>query len=285
MTRFVQLVCLAAGIHLVARLVRSLVHAAGIRMEYAATDTPGQITLYVIALGAAFAFLALVWKASPAPALRRYWAWRSRVLAGFLVTAGLTFVTLLAEYGLLHWIGMAGPRAQGWARIGWPWAGRTLVSFGIIVVLAATEELIFRGFVFNYLRGGSRSVVAPIAGSAFIFAAAHHFPDPEAWLSPQQWPLFTGLSLLGGVLALAYLVSGSLACAVGIHAALLTVEVLARFPRTRIVFVSQSAWWMGIDNDLRTAPLVWAQFVLLGLVIWWTRRPLRELAEVEPSLR
>jgi membrane protease YdiL (CAAX protease family) len=281
--RFLELLCLAAGIHLVARVVRSLAHAIGMRIEYDRADTPGLVTLYVITLLAVLAFVALVWKNSPMPMLRRYWAWRSRVLAGFLVTGGLTFVTLLIEYGVLRSIGMAGTRPVGWARIGGAWTARTLVSLLIVVLLAATEELIFRGFVFNYLRGDSSSMLPPIAGSAFIFALAHHFPDPEAWLSPHEWPLFAGLLLLGGVLALAYQAAGSLACAVGIHAALLTVEVLARHPRTRIVFVSQSAWWMGTGNDLRTAPLVWAQFVLLGLAIWWTRRPLRELAEVEQA--
>lgn len=280
--RFLHLLALGAGIHVLARLVRSLVHAAGFRMEYDVTDTPGQVVLYTIGLCALLAFVALVWRISLAPAFGRYWTRRANVVAVFGVTAGVAFVTLLAEYGLLYALGMAGPRPLGWARMGWPWAGRLFLSLLIIVLLAATEELIFRGFVLNYLRGDGRAGAAAITASAFVFALAHHFPDPEAWLSPHQWPLFTGLFLLGVALALAYAVSGSLACSTGIHAALLAVEVLARHPRTRIVFVSQSAWWMGFDNDLRTALVVWAEFALLGLVVWWARGPLRAFAEVEP---
>lgn len=275
---------LAAAVYAVAWAARAAVRALGGKLEYRIENDPGMVTLYAIAAVCTVLFAVFDWRASPAAAISRYWAARRTVWTGFLLSASVTILAVATEYLVFWLLGAASWHTHAWQRFGGIWAFRAVLGLGIVVLLATTEELIFRGFVFNYLRTSNApsETTGAVLGSALIFALVHHFPGPLAWPSPRESPFLIGLFLLGVLLAVTYLASGSLACAVGVHAGLLTVEVFGRNRRTRLVAISQSAWWMGTDNDLRTAPIVWAQFIILAIAIWWARRHLSGLTRVEP---
>ena len=146
-----------------------------------------------------------------------------------------------------------------------------LIAWLIAIVLAITEELIFRGFVFRYLRVSNKaaSVARAIIFSALVFALSHRFRDLSAWLRLENLALLAALTVLGSVLALAYNYSRSLSCSIGIHAALVWAAIFYR--KMPFYHLPHPAWWAGTPADPRTAPQTIMLFVLL-LVLFWQMR-------------
>lgn len=281
--RFLHLVGLCVAIPVAARVVRAAAGTAGWNLEFRYENDAGVVTLYAIGLLGVAVFTRVVWGISLRGSFAPYWAAWRRVLFGFGLAAGVTLAVLVLEYLVASWAGIAVWHSARWQRAGWPLAGRTLLALGAVVLIAAAEECMFRGVAFNYLRsGGTRSAtIGAIFGSALLFALAHHIEEPAAWLLPSGRLLLVGLVLLGVLLAVVYLATGSLACAVGLHAGLLLVEVFARNKATRLVLLSQPDWWMGVNGDLRTAPVVWVQFIGLTVIVWWARGWARPLTAIE----
>ena len=282
--RFLLLLCLEVAIPVAGGVVRAVVRAAGGNLEFRYNSDAGVVTLYLLGLLGMAIFARSVGAVSLRGSLAPYRARGRRVLFGFVLGASFVVAVLLLDYLLLRWVGTAAwqPGLQRWD---FSLAARTLLALGVVILIATAEECIFRGFAFNYLRSsGARSAtVGAVFGSALLFALAHHlFYDPKLMFTRSEGLLLTGVFFLGVLLAVVYLASGSLACAVGVHAGLLLVEIFARNKRTRLVLVSQPAWWMGVNGDLRTAPAAWLQIIALTLIVLWVERWARPLTAIEP---
>ncbi len=283
LVRFAQLVALGGAIGAAAELARIGGSALGLNLVFQYYNQPGVLMVYGLGILGILAFARLVWGVSPVAAAMTAWRHRGRVVRGFLLFAAVATAAVLvagavaASTGALAW---HTTRLEGW---GWMQTVRTLAALGSLVLVALAEEAMFRGFAFGYLRTSPGASFAGAAlGSSVIFALAHRLDDPSAWLGRNGPALFIGLLLLGILLAVTYEATGSLACATGLHAGLLLVEVFARNHRTRIVLVTPSAW-IGAVGDLRTAPLAWLLFVVLTLVVWRVGRALRPLVAVPPE--
>ncbi|MBW4577625.1 MAG: CPBP family intramembrane metalloprotease [Aphanothece sp. CMT-3BRIN-NPC111] len=108
-------------------------------------------------------------------------------------------------------------RALGW--VDWHWENRERLSPILLPVLllglwiSGTEELVFRGFLFNELQQ-DYSIWVAAAIASLIFALLH-----LVWERQETVPQLPGLWLMGMVLTLAVWVDGgSLALACGLHA-------------------------------------------------------------------
>lgn len=285
LVRFVHLVAVGVAIALAAELIRAVARVTGGNLAFRYDNVAGVLTVYALAVLGALAFVRVVWGISLREAVAQHWRYRQRVALGFLVAALLATVALLLAWAVVAWVGVATWHSSRWQRLGWSMAGRTLLALGSLVLVAAVEECIFRGAAFGYLRGdrARQRAAGAILGSAVIFALSHHLHAPAKWLAPSGPALFVGLALLGVLLAVTYEVTGSLACATGVHAGLLLAEVFARNRGTRLVLVSPSGWWIGTEGDLRTAPLAWMLFLALTLIVWWAGPALRPLVAVPPE--
>jgi len=93
-----------------------------------------------------------------------------------------------------------------------------LALVGVAVVAPLVEEVLFRGVVFNWMRGRVALPVA-VVGSAAVFAAAH--------VLYRQWTLLPPVFAIGCVLALLYHYSRSLWPGIAVHASINTVATLA----------------------------------------------------------
>lgn len=280
--RFLHLVVLCLGVAVAAELIRAAARTVGLDLAFG-SNRPGMLAVYALGGVCVLAFMRYVWGVSPAAALARYWAHRGRALRGFLVGFALVAVTLAIGYGLASWADVAAWHATRWQRWGWMMAGRTLIAIATAILVATTEECLFRGFGFGYLRGDGARAAGAVFGSSLVFALAHRLDDPLAWLAPRGAALFVGLVLVGVLLATVYWASGSLAAAIGVHTGLLLAEIFARNRGTRLVLLSNATWWMGTGNDLRTAPIVWLALAAGALGMWWARDRVRDWTGLGPA--
>jgi membrane protease YdiL (CAAX protease family) len=156
------------------------------------------------------------------------------------------------------------------------WAGGMLNMMIVLLIPAAAEEALFRGYPFQKLVAGFGAVVATIGASA-VFAAAH-----------AQNPSINGFALVnifaaGVVLSIAYLRTRSLWFATGVHlgwnwgmAALLDLPVsgLELFDAPLYEPVDRGPSWLSggaFGPEAGLAGLVGLLLVLAG-VIWITRK-------------
>jgi len=280
--RFLHLVALCLGVAVAAELIRAAARTVGHDLAFG-SNRPGMLAVYALAGVCVLAFVRYVWGVSPARALARYWAHRGRALRGFLLGFAVVAATLVIAYGLASWAGVATWHATRWQGWGWMMAGRTLIALATAILVATAEECLFRGFGFGYLRGDGAWAAGAVVGSSLIFAFAHRLDDPLAWLAPRALALFVGLVLVGVLLATVYWASGSLTAAVGVHTGLLLAEIFARNRGTRLVFLSNTTWWMGTGNDLRTAPIVWLALLASAVGMWWARDRVRDWTGLGPA--
>ena len=283
LVRFAHLLALVGAVAAAAELARLGGRAVGINLAFRYHNEPGVLLVYGLGVLGVLAFTRFVWGVSLVRVIAAAWEHRRRVVRGFLLAAALAAAAVLvvgavaASGGALEW------HTTRLARWGWMLTVPTLAALGSLVVVAVVEEAMFRGVAFGYLRAGPRgSAGGAVLGSAVIFALAHRLDAPSDWLGPNGPALFVGLVLLGVLLAVTYEVTGSLACATGLHAGLLLVEVFARNRGTRVILVSPSAW-MGAEGDLRTAPIAWILFAALTLVVWQVGRVFRPRLAVPPD--
>ncbi len=111
--------------------------------------------------------------------------------------------------------------------------------------LALTEEIIFRGSIFPYVRQYASPLTALFITS-FIFSACHGLPRPDLflWNEPQ---VAIGLFLFGCLLNAIYLCMGRLYYSMAAHAGMVSVKVLMR-KIPFITFSSTSHWWVHPDG-------------------------------------
>lgn len=205
--------------------------------------------------------------------------WRT-ALRGFLIMLAISWSLVIVAYVVMGALGYVQWSVQAWDEMTWRIARRTLVALFVVLVLAVTEELIFRVFLMRYLRWNtSRAVtIGAVVFASFIFASVHNLTDPLAWFRPEEAMLFVGLFLLGVLLCVTYICTGSFWCAVAVHSGLLGSKVFLR--RTELLDVSTGSWWLN-TSDLRATPLTWALFAGMAVAVYLLRKPLAERFAIE----
>ncbi len=275
---------LGGFIYLVGWTVHRISAALNVSLDPGARTTTSYVLIYLVGVVSTAAFARFVWGPSLWDHVARYWTKRKRALMGFAATSAMTMLVASALAFLMLIL------------LGTPiWSAAVLQSVSLrrvtisdpswigAMLVAIVEEVTFRGIIFNYLRLGTGPWKMPqaLVGSALIFGLAHQVRGPLYLFSLQDIPMLVGLTLLGVLLAVAYAVSGSLACAIGIHTGLLWVNILGG--RTHL-----AGWlWLRVSSagggstDLRAQPWVWALFDGLTVGCWFARRWLRRFAAVE----
>lgn len=138
------------------------------------------------------------------------------------------------------------------------------LGFVVTFFLAWTEELIFRGVLYAYIAQFCAPLVSVVITS-LIFMFAHDLTAPWMLIS-HHWQLGLGLFLLGCLLNLLLLVSGTLYVGMGAHAGLVSVKVLLRrLPLITYLPDDQLPWWL--HNDLRQTVITHLLFLLVIVIL------------------
>jgi membrane protease YdiL (CAAX protease family) len=241
----------------------------------------GIILLYLTTIALVVGFLRLAAPGSLSAFFAAYRGKGGTALKGFATMFGLGLLMVFGLFVLLAITGHLGWHEKYGERSFANFLGKMAVGIVAACALAMSEEFIFRGFVMRYLRWNTTPAVTvgAVLASAFIFASAHNIADPLAWFTAREFPLFVGLFLLGILLAVTYLVTGSLWCSIGLHAGLVVLGEL--FLRRDIIRIDFSPWWMGGIEEIRMAPLVWLSFAVTTIVHIATRRDLHRRFGIE----
>jgi membrane protease YdiL (CAAX protease family) len=187
-----------------------------------------------------------------------------RVALGAAVGLG----SLGALLGLEAATGLLGWNAANWAAT----PGTAIAATAATALFfAASEELLFRGFVLQTLRRGFDTPVA-MAGSAWLYALVHFLRFDLVW--HQVVLPFTGLFCAGLLLAWAALRTRTIWLSVGLHAGWVALFLLAdRFHlfdyRVETNALTGGGYPLGGPLGIALVLLVWA-----GLAAAWRdRRP------------
>ncbi len=197
--------------------------------------------------------------------------WR-RALSGFLAMAGTTLGLAAAVFGLFVALGWAIWSAEHWAALDMRILAKTVGALLAALVLATTEELIFRATFLRYLRDSLSPgpTIAAILASSAVFSVSHLIALREA--GAPFLPLLTGLFLLGVLLATTYVVTGSIACSIGLHFGLLGFKVILR--ETDIG---------SFGGDVRAGPDFFVMMALLTIIVVLYRKRLWARFSIEPA--
>jgi len=278
--RIIYLLGLIAGIYLAWFAAQSIFDAAHIPIDLTAASGVGQIINYAIVLICAYLFTTLVWRQSVIGFFVIYFQnWR-KTLKGFLFCAGLSVTVAFAWYMFVFAAGGARWSSVAWALIDTHAVGKLFLTCLVGIVIAATEEILFRSLAFKYLLNAATTaaIVRAIFLSSIIFALSHRFDNPLAWLDLKETGLLIGLVLLGCLLALVYYLTNSIACAIGTHSGLIWIAMVKK---TQIIQVAHSGWDITNSFDPRTGPAAWILFILLSVLFWSLRRWMRKTFAIE----
>jgi membrane protease YdiL (CAAX protease family) len=282
LVKLLLIIGLFGFVFVVSWLIQETAPLFGLSLNLLAKSGAGQIALYSVGLLSVYLFTRYIWKRPLGPPFQLYWINCRVALRGLVIFYGIAAASVIALYIVCLLVGSAEWTGKFWTRLTLP--NGMSIAFGFLasLVVAASEELIFRGFSFRYLlgNGGKWVTASAVVVSALLFALVHNFRDPLVWLTIDELPLLIGLTLLGIVLALTYLATGNLACSVGLHGGLLAVHDVI-LERTSAIALVQSSWWMGSDNDIRTASIAWLFLALLAVTIWYFGPWFRQRYKVE----
>jgi membrane protease YdiL (CAAX protease family) len=271
--RYLYLAMLIAVIMAAGQVLELIFRAAGGSLSIYSKTGLGLPLLYLLALVLVGLFMKVAAPRSLGRLLGLYWANKRRAGYGFVVGFGFGTATVVVLYILLAIVGDLALTNRARYGLDLAYAGTFVLGILGACLVAITEETIFRGFLMSYLRwSDSRAVtIGAVLVSALVFATMHNIKNPLEWLTAEQLPLFVGLFLLGTLLAVTYIVTGSILCSIGIHAGLVAFGEV--FLRQWIIKIDFSPWWLGGFPDLRQAPLVWFAFAgaTLGLITWRKR--------------
>lgn len=245
----------------------------------------GQIVPLVIILIAIPIFSRFVARDEPFGFLFHYAAHWRRSLAGFVFFAVITFVVCMIGYAALIGLGQVSFRDAQLALFTPDKIIQLFILCLIGTVVALTEEIMFRSFLFRYLRTNATFVTTAgaILFSSIVFAVLHNAAEPRAWLLDSRWQLFAGLFMLGVLLCVTYVCTRSLTCGIGLHAALIYTEII-RMDTLIILFTPEPAWWMTPNFDIRFAPILWLLFLITTIIIVRNRAWLRSKFAIEPEI-
>lgn len=190
--------------------------------------------------------------------------WQPNFLLSSTIGFGLGVISLTIIFILESILGL----------INWQWSNRKLLLPVILPIfilglgVAITEELVFRGFIFNQLEIEYAYWWAAII-SSLIFAFLH-----LVWSQTETSPQLPGLWLMGMVLVGARLVDhGSLALAIGLHtgwiwslSCLDSAELITYTDKNR-------AWLTGINQQPLAGVAGILGLLLTAVALLWLNYP------------
>jgi membrane protease YdiL (CAAX protease family) len=244
----------------------------------------GQVTLLAISLVAVMLFSNFIAGTSLPDFFTLYarnWKLASAGFGTFYLSATLVIVLGYMWFGLQ---GAATVSEAGMAEFSSLIAFRTVVALVVVVVLAITEELIFRVFLMRYLMWNSSNYAAicAVVAASLIFAVLHDLSTPLSWFTAENFPLLIGLFVLGVLLCVTYISTGSITCAIGLHTAFLGSKVFLR--KTHLLTLDPQILLLNSTADLRMSPIVWALWIVMGAVIFALRDRLRARFAIDAEL-
>jgi membrane protease YdiL (CAAX protease family) len=244
----------------------------------------GQVSALLVVIAMVAVFSRFVAKERPFGFLYFYLRnWRP-ALRGFAIFGGVTLFLSVSAYAILWLFGKATISQEAIAAFNYKVFEDTVVTLLTALVVALTEEIVFRTFLMRYLRWNRTALVTvgAVLFSSFIFVISHRLDEPLYWFSGNNWQLFVGLFLLAVLLSVTYLSTASFLCNVGIHFGLLFTEVV-RF-RTHIIELNNDNWWFGSSYDVRMAPILWLLFICATALIFLSRKTLRRNFAIEKEV-
>ena len=244
----------------------------------------GQITLYAAALVFIIVYSRYVALDSPFYFLDLYRkAWK-RTLAGFAAFALFSVTISAAAFAMTIGMDTVTYTPENFQKLENKRIVRLFISLPIASVLAMVEESMFRGFLMRYLRWKPtrKATILAVCFASFVFAFVHNLSDPLGWIEPDNIRLFVGLFILGSTLCTVYICTGSLICAAGLHAGFLFAENARNY--TKVLELSNAEWWMAVGQDVRTAPITWLLFALIGVGAYLLRHKLHPVFAIEKSV-
>lgn len=278
--RYLYICLFLAFIPVPLALTELIFGATGSGLSIFDTRGPGQVALLAVVLLTVLAYVELVARDSTLDFFRLYLRHWRRALRGFLIMLVIASAIVIGAYVVVGLFGHVEWSTAAWNEMTMRMARRTAVALFVVLVLATTEELMFRVFLMRYLRWNTTPAVTigAVVFSSLVFAVLHNLTDPLTWLTPDGIRLFVGLFLLAVLLCTTYLVTGSFWCAVAVHAGLLGSKVFLR--RTELLDVSTGSWWLS-SADLRATPIAWAVFAGLTLAVYLLRHKLNPRFAIE----
>lgn len=281
MSRYISLFFLFVVIFAACAAVELILRVSGAGISLTDTKGIGQVGLFLVIIPILIVF-AIRRGGGPRVFCKPYLANLPRALAGFAAMFVQAVVLMVVAYGVLGLLGYVSWSQEAWANLTPTLLGKTVVALLVVVMLAYTEEHIFRGFVLRHLRYNSTfqvTAAAVIVGSA-VFSVSHLISYNDAWTFDDVGGLLFGLWLLGGLFAITYIATGSIGCSIGVHVGLLGFKVFLR--RTDLLDYHPDVWWLGGTNDIRLAPISWLLMIIIAAITWATRHQLRKRFYIEP---
>ena len=253
------------------------------RSSYSLADSrgPGEWAFIAIALAAVLLFSRYVARVDSLQFVARYATQWRRTLKGFLLTFGVTMLFAAFGYLVLAALGYVQWSQAAWENLRSDVVEKSAIALLIVLVLASVEETIFRAFLLRYLRYNDTFwvTVGAVVVSSAIFSVSHLVALSHVWHLIGMASLLTGLFLIGLLLGTVYVVTGSLACSIGVHCGLLGFKVV--LIRTDVINLASD--WL-VNDDIRRAPLAWLVFLAATLAIVLCRRRLHEAFRVETAV-
>jgi hypothetical protein len=136
------------------------------------------------------------------------------------------------------------------------------------VLLAATQQFIFSGYVLSILKDRFRPLVA-VAMSAMLFAVMHQIHDPASLIRAESRQLVLGLFLAASLLAVLRLRTGEILTSSGLLAGWLVARKMLRSGALVPQTASPVYEWLSPANDPRQAPVMLAILACASLVVAW----------------
>ncbi|MEO3389327.1 CPBP family intramembrane glutamic endopeptidase [Mesorhizobium sp. CAU 1741] len=278
--RYLYICLFLAFIPIPLAILELIFRSTGSGLSIYDTRGAGQVLMLATVLLTVLAYVQLVARDNTLAFFSLYLRHWRKALHGFLVMFAIAWTIVIAAYVIVGLFGQVGWSATAWDDMTVRTVRRTVVALFVVLILATTEELMFRVFLMRYLRWNTTPAVTigAVVFSSLVFAVLHNLTDPLSWLTPEGIRLFIGLFLLAVLLCTTYLVTGSFWCAVAVHAGLLGSKVFLR--RTELLEVSTGSWWLD-SADLRTTPLTWLVFAGMALLIYLLRRKLHARFAIE----
>jgi membrane protease YdiL (CAAX protease family) len=269
MTRYRNLALLLIGFILAIVVAEAILRLAGAPISVTDRKGPGEMIVFLIALPMLVWFSVAVGGVNPLTWFGGYLRDWPRMLRGFLTMFLVATATMIVIYLVLGLTGKVQWSEEAWQNLTPKIWWRTVVSLLVVVVLATTEETIFRAFILRYLRWKATLAVtvSALLVSSVIFSLSHLIALLGSVNQPDYLPLLFGLFLFGFLMGTVYLATGSLSCSIGLHAGLLGFKVFLR--RTELLIQHES--WLTGGADLRTGPAMWILLLLAALIVFLCR--------------
>ena len=141
------------------------------------------------------------------------------------------------------------------------------------IPVAATQQIIFSGYLLTMLRGAVGRMGAVLTSAALFAALACLGRSSDTLWTTETAGLVIGLFLIATVLGLLRLQQGNIVLAASLLAGCIAVRRLVR--KTHLLALADSSeWtpWLAPGNDPRKGPLMWVVILIAIVATWWLLR-------------